>query len=354
MTMNGHTLDRWPSSQSPLFSTADVAVSRLRSWPGMADWQPCVSLATGCVIQNSAGASLAAHLVRSASAPCKKIASRSGASRAASYHQVMRRFISCALPLILVAAVLASGCAHAHVGSPAAPAAFNRSIQLNGHRLTLHLTPGLAPYRNQLIVYATGDAGWRGNDRDVFTQLRSWGYAAAGFSAPEYLKHLPGEDGTTTPDRLALDFSTIMNEARTALQLSHSVPAVLVGVSRGADLAVVAAGQSAFQRQLAGVVAVGLTREEEYVHRRRRPVAALELYTYLPQLRDVPLSVIQSTRDNYLPARDARALFGDDTPRRTLHAIEARNHSFAGARPLLYSTLRASLAWVARIGRPTR
>jgi hypothetical protein len=80
-------------------------------------------------------------------------------------------------------------------------------------------------------------------------------------------------------------------------------------------------------------------------------VDALELYPYIPQLGDVPLSVIQSTRDNYLPADAARELFGADTPRRVLHAVDARNHSFSGARDVLYSTLRSSLAWVERIGR---
>ena len=88
------------------------------------------------------------------------------------------------------------------------------------------------------------------------------------------------------------------------------------------------------------------------MHHLREPMVALDLYHYLPQLGDVPLSVIQSTRDNYLPASDARELFGQDTPLRVFHAIDASNHSFAGARPALYSTLRTSLAWIERIGRP--
>jgi fermentation-respiration switch protein FrsA (DUF1100 family) len=142
-----------------------------------------------------------------------------------------------------------------------------------------------------------------------------------------------------------------VDAARASLQMPFSSPVVLVGVSRGADLAVVAAGESGLQSELAGVVAMGLTREEEYVHRRRGPTVAFDLYGSLPRLGDIPLSVIQSTRDNYLPADDARMLFGEDTPRRTLHPIDAKNHSFAGARPALYSTLRTSLAWVERIGR---
>ena len=90
---------------------------------------------------------------------------------------------------------------------------------------------------------------------------------------------------------------------------------------------------------------MGLTREEEYV-RRRRSNTALELYPYLSRLGAVPIAVIQSTRDSYLPAREARALFGADTPRHAFHAIEARNHSFGGARDLLYQTLRESIEWV--------
>jgi fermentation-respiration switch protein FrsA (DUF1100 family) len=251
------------------------------------------------------------------------------------------------LELLLVALVcMTASCAHP-LASPSPPHQFERQIDVNQHALTLHLTPGHA---NPLIVYATGDGGWRGKDRELYEQLQGWGYASAGFSSPDYLRNLPGDDGTTTPARLAADFSTIVDAARNSLQMPLS-PVVLVGVSRGADLAVVAAGQPRLQPQLSGVVAMALTREEEYVQHRREPTVPFDVYGSLPQLGDIPISVIQSTRDNYLPAGDARALFGADSPRRVLHAIDARNHSFGGARPALYSALRTSLAWIERIGR---
>jgi hypothetical protein len=255
--------------------------------------------------------------------------------------------------VVVAVGVCVSGCVHHAQVATAAPRAFDRRIIVNQHALTLRVSRGTAEHRAELLVYATGDGGWRGMDRDVYRQLESWGYAAIGFSAPEYLDHLPGADGTTTPARLASDFATIIEQGREAIDDTASRRSVLVGVSRGADLAVVAAGQADLQPQLGGVVVMGLTREEEYVHGRHDPVGALELYAYLPSLGDVPLSVIQSTRDKYLPADEARVLFGQDMPYRTFHAIEARNHSFAGARPLLYSTLRASLAWVTRLDRKT-
>ena len=117
---------------------------------------------------------------------------------------------------------------------------------------------------------------------------------------------------------------------------------------------VTTAESEAARNHLAGVVAVGLTREEEYVRwyeriagrPRARVPTMLEVYEYLPRLGPVPISVIQSTHDNYLPAAQARTLFGPDTDRRQLHPIESRNHSFTDARRELYDEIRASIAWV--------
>jgi len=249
---------------------------------------------------------------------------------------------------LAVAAVGSGGCVSQGALPSSLPTPLERHIQLERASLTLHLAPAGHAHRKLLLLYATGDAGWRGKDRQVFDEMRSWGYTVAGFSSPEYLKHLPTDGGTATPAHVGADFARIIDAAEGQLLASRHVPVVLVGVSRGADLSVVAAGQSSLQDTLAGVVVMGLTREEEYVHRRRSRVA-LELYPYLPRLGQLPLSVIQSTRDSYLPASDARTLFGPDTALRKLHAIGARNHSFGGARDVLYATLRDSLAWVERL-----
>jgi hypothetical protein len=82
--------------------------------------------------------------------------------------------------------------------------------------------------------------------------------------------------------------------------------------------------------------------------------AIIQTYEYLPRLGPQPISVIQSTHDNYLPADVARVLFGPDTERRQFHAIEARNHGFANARPLMYDAIQASLAWIDRLTSETQ
>src|SRR5262249_60275511 len=102
-----------------------------------------------------------------------------------------------------VVALFAQGCVQRlpHGKQPLLELA--RGITLNGFPVTLHLPRPLALPSRPLLIYATGDGGWRGKDLDLFRHLASWGYAVAGFSSPEYVKHLQGQDQTTTPPLLA-------------------------------------------------------------------------------------------------------------------------------------------------------
>jgi hypothetical protein len=260
---------------------------------------------------------------------------------------------------IVVAAAALASCAHRIPPlDPSAPLRIDGQIVFDdNHALDLHFSrPCELDAAHPLILYATGDGGWRGKDRDAFERMTGWGYPMVGFSAPSYLRHLVRHTHETTPPEVARDYSRIIRAAKARMGIEADVPTILVGVSRGSGLAVAAAGEPALQPSLAGVVAVALTREEEYVHRlKRKPKAPqdppelviLDNYEYLPRLRNLPLSIIQSTRDDYLPAEEARRLLGPDSALRQLKPIRAKNHSFTDAREPMYLALRASLEWVA-------
>ena len=243
------------------------------------------------------------------------------------------------------------------VGLSSPPIA-DRRIVLNAHPLWLHFSRGSRGAGHPLLVYATGDGGWHRKDLAAYHHLAAFDYPTVGFDARDYVTHL-GARETTTPARLAADYERIIRAAKETLDLPADYPVVLVGVSRGAGLSVVAAGQRALRPSIAGVLAVALTKEEEYVKRfprlrrrgRTRPVSVpemVEVYDYLPRLADTPVAVVQSTRDHYLPAAAARALFGPDTPYRWFQPVEARNHSFGGAREPLYDAMARSLTWLVR------
>ncbi len=257
-------------------------------------------------------------------------------------------------------ALWAGACVHAHPsGQPAGPVQFTRYATFYDYPLELHFSKPLhlAP-GTPLLLYATGDGGWRGKDLDTYRHLIRWGYPVVGFSAPAYLNHLGFVSGTTTPGRLARDYQRIIDIAKPVLGLPAETRVILVGVSRGAGLAVVAAGRPEINAELAGVLAVALTKEEEYVRHYkvkrgkspadmpRRELVEFETYESLDRLRSVPLVVIQSTHDNYLPADAARALFGPDTELRKLYAVQARDHSFSNARQALFEQMVQGLAWL--------
>jgi pimeloyl-ACP methyl ester carboxylesterase len=253
-------------------------------------------------------------------------------------------------------AVLALCCAASACAAHAHPVVADRQARFNGHSLTLHFANPQAPAPRPLLVFATGDGGMHRKDLDLYRHLEAWGYPLVGFDARDYVKHLGASD-TTTPERLAQDYRQMIAAARDALRLGAARHVVLVGVSRGAGLSVVAAGE--LHDAIAGVVAIALTREEEYVRWYRRLLVLprrdvmVDVEEYLPQLRDLPLATVQSTHDKYLPAADARLLLGADGPRRWLQTIDARNHSFGGARAQLYAATQRALQWIAPATSPT-
>jgi pimeloyl-ACP methyl ester carboxylesterase len=193
-----------------------------------------------------------------------------------------------------------------------------------------------------LILYSTGDGGRRGLDQDLREVLTTGDYPVAGFSSKSYLKNFGRDSKTTSAVRLVRDFACIISLAEKRLGLPENTNVILVGLSRGAGLSVVAAGQGPLKLRVAGVLAIALTREEEHVvhshwHRARAnsgrtddASAEIKTYEYLMRLSGTPVAVIQSTNDHYLSADAARILFGPDSDLHGLIAVKARNHRFRG------------------------
>jgi len=210
-----------------------------------------------------------------------------------------------------------------------------------------------------LVIYATGDGGWRGLDEQIFDWISTSDYPVVGFSSKNYLKNLEYVRDTTTPRRLVRDFQTVIRFAEQQLGMPESTRIILVGLSRGAGLDIVAAGQGGLKPNLAGVVAIALTKEEEHVvpyprrtrsqsNQPKREMLKIQTYEYLPRITPVPVVVIQSTHDGYLPADRARALFGPDTEIKKLIPINAKSHSFRGGCLDLHTQIDNALTWMCK------
>jgi len=252
---------------------------------------------------------------------------------------------------------------------PVAPAilpAVERSaaVILHGKSLDLHLSaPQGGPTANALVLYASGDGGWFGAAVDMFHRIGGAGYYTVGFSAKAFLKIDRQPDTPMNPEQLAAEYEQILDTARRELRLQSGTAVVLTGWSRGAAFAVLAASAQGAPRGVRGVLAIGLSEGEDLAidgpADESDEEAAAETHDYWPfepyalmALLPFRCAVIQATRDNYLAAARARTLFGSDTEKRRLYAIDARNHRFSGGKDAFDRALLDALEWISSGVRP--
>jgi pimeloyl-ACP methyl ester carboxylesterase len=205
------------------------------------------------------------------------------------------------------------------------------------------------------IVFATGDGGWLGTSAALFTHLAEQGYLMAGVSSPEVLNRSQKPRRRFSPAQATATLANLFAQIRRDLGVDAPASMIAVGFSRGASIVAYTAINQRLHVGLAGAVAIGLTREDDYVRaptgRRRHELPVdeqgrLQMYPPLASVTGIRLAVIQSTRDHYVPAAESRKLLGPDTATRRLYAVAARNHMFGGSRDELLRDLDDALSWI--------
>jgi len=262
------------------------------------------------------------------------------------------------------AVLFLSGCAPVSQPRTAVPGRARESsttVVLHGKPLELHVAapPSPSSADRVVVLYASGDGGWRGAAVDMFQHIAKAGYDTIGFSSKAFLKleHPRGVPMTTA--QLAAEYSQILNRGRSVLGLAPSSRAIVTGWSRGAALAVLAASEPTARSDYLGVVAIGLSDSEDLAINGPEDESddgsatpeprrgAFDTYARIARLAPLPCAVIQASRDNYLPADRARQLFGQDTPLRRFYTIDARNHRFSGGKAGFNAALLDAIQWVA-------
>ena len=253
--------------------------------------------------------------------------------------------------------ILFAGCAGAGLASK--PGRYNVSEQpIEAAGREIHLTyvrPVQPLHPGDLIVFATGDAGWQGTSHDLFEHLAERGYAIAGFNAPEIIKPIKRSGERVSTADAARGLAEAYARAKRDLGLADSTPIIVVGFSRGATMVAFTALHPELRNGLGGAVAIALTREADYLRTSDAEGAPgvqvdnkgrIQIYPALKFLGSTRLAVIQSTNDRYVPAAKARQLLGPNTSTMRLYEVEARNHGFGGARDKLLEDLDQALGWI--------
>lgn len=231
-------------------------------------------------------------------------------------------------------------------------------VALAGRSVTLTCAKPLASSSaGFLILFASGDGGLHWTSKTVYKHMADRGYYVAAFSSGEALATTKRSGAGITVSEFTADIVALMHGGKHILGLPESTLTVVTGLSRGASMVVLAGAQSALQPVLAGGVAIALTRESDYG--KASPPAPGEeglqidergrilIYPLMDRLGSVPLAVIQSTRDSYVPSAESRQLMGPDTSTRRLIEVEARNHSFRGSKDEMLRKVDAALEWIA-------
>jgi fermentation-respiration switch protein FrsA (DUF1100 family) len=211
-----------------------------------------------------------------------------------------------------------------------------------------------------LVLYATGDAGWFGAAGAMFEHMAEQGFYIAAYDSREVVKAAKQSGHLAGIAETAADVDSIIVQARSALGLPATTPVIVTGFSRGANFVVFTGGVKSLQQHVAGAVALALTRETDYLQAPDaavRPAAVqvdakgrIQTYPAIDLFGSIPIAVIQSKGDSYVPADEARRLFGPDTATRRLYEVNARNHGFSGGTEEMLRDLDESLGWIEGLG----
>jgi fermentation-respiration switch protein FrsA (DUF1100 family) len=186
----------------------------------------------------------------------------------------------------------------------------------------------------------------------VAETLAAHGYFVIGFNVKAYLESFTTDGHTLAAEDVPRDYRTLVDYATRG---SPAAP-MLIGVSEGAGLSVLAAADPEMRRRVAGVVALGLPDRNElgwrwqdsliYVTHRVPNEPTFSASTVVSRLTPVPLAAIHSTNDEFVPEAEVRRIMAQASEPKRLWMVTASDHRFSGNVPEFDRRLLESIEWV--------
>jgi dienelactone hydrolase len=234
-----------------------------------------------------------------------------------------------------------------------APAVDRIDMPLRGRAMALTLyRPSVAP--RGTIVMGSGDVGWVGLAASMSQHLSSQGYVVIGLNVRDYLSAFTTKSGHLTPADIQRDFTEMSRYMRARGLLP--LPAILSGVSEGAALAVLAGAAPENHEWVGGVITMGLPALAEiawrwsdftsWITKRDAAEPSFAPGDYIAAVAPLPLVMIQSKKDEYVPEGDYRAFEKAAHDPSRLVLIDAANHRFTDRIPELRKAYAEALDWV--------
>jgi pimeloyl-ACP methyl ester carboxylesterase len=247
---------------------------------------------------------------------------------------------------VLAVLALAGWCVRAGAKTPAESSA---SLTIRGRAQTLHVygDPG-----GPAAIVSSGDGGWIHLGPHVAQLLATKGWYAVGFDTRSYLESFTTSKTTLRAEDEPGDYGALV---AFAAQRSGKKP-VLIGVSEGAALSVLAGASRKLQPSIAGVVGIGAPPVAELGWRWRDAVIyvthavpnepTFSTVAIVDQLAPLPFAAIQSTHDEFVPASDIDRLVAHAREPKHLWMVPASDHRFSGNVAEFDARLLEALHWI--------
>jgi len=245
---------------------------------------------------------------------------------------------------------LTLGCLAAgpQAAAAAAPAPRAESFTIRGHAQVLHV---YGERGEPAAIVSSGDGGWVHLGPAVAEFLASEGYFVVGFDARAYLSSFTTSTATLTVEDVPRDYAPLVDYAA---QGAAGRP-LLVGVSEGAGLSLLAATAPGIQARVEGVIALGLPEKNElgwrwrdsiiYVTKKVPNEPTFDASQVAGRVAPVPLAAIHSTNDEFVPVPEVEEILANAREPKRLWVVESKNHRFSDNQPELHRTLKEAISW---------
>ena len=252
-------------------------------------------------------------------------------------------------PARIVTAILAASALYVSLGIGFGRSQASETLMVRGQPQALRL---YGVRGGQPVIVSSGDGGWIHLGPHIAEVLAARGFFVIGFDVRAYLEQFTSAKAQLNPSEVPGDYRQIIEFAARG---SGRKP-LLVGVSEGAGLSVLAASDPQTQALAAGVIGVGLPNVNElgwrwkdaiiYLTHKAPNEPTFTAASIIQNVAPLPLAAIHSTRDEYVPSAEAQALLDKAKEPKRLWLIDASDHRFSDNLAEFDARLIEAVAWV--------
>ncbi len=249
----------------------------------------------------------------------------------------------------LIALIVTASCAGLLVSDACAQTREAVTIRGRSQSLRLYGTRGGIP-----VIVSSGDGGWMHLAPHVAELLAAKGYFVVGFDVKAYLESFTSGKTTLRTDDEPNDYQVITEFAARG---ASSKP-ILIGVSEGAGLSVLAATDAHVKTAIAGVIGLGLPDFNELAWRWRDMSIYLthgtadeprfRVTSIVDRVAPLPLAAIHATQDEFVPVSEIQQVMAHAKEPKKLWIIKAANHRFSDNLAEFDQCLLDAINWIGR------